>query len=310
MQFIGDRLLEINPRISTVIYQEDLNLPYLAVRHALGEISRDELASLRSRVRPTRRVLRYYEQVEWDEPRVGVSAAPQPGVAARLLSLGRQSLVYGLGPVVSRFASLFLLPLYTHYLQPGDYGRVETLTALVAVAVTIAQLGLVNALFRFALERQGEARAAVIRTALAATAVSGLVVATLAALATPIAAPHLLGPGEQSLWLLSCSRALDQPRVRADGRPLPRRAAPGALPRDHDRQRRGHRRALGRARDLALRQGVRPDRRQLRGHGGRARGGARSTAARCSTASSTGRCSARCSASVCRSCPRVSRSGA
>jgi O-antigen/teichoic acid export membrane protein len=131
--------------------------------------------------------------------------APPPSTAGRLLSLGRQSLVYGLGPVVSRFASLFLLPLYTHYLQPGDYGRVETLTALVAVGVTIAQLGLVNALFRFALERQGEARAAVIRTALAATAVSGLVMATVAALATPIAAPHLLGPGEQSLWLLSCA---------------------------------------------------------------------------------------------------------
>jgi hypothetical protein len=68
VQFIGDRLLEINPRISTVIYQEDLNLPYLAVRHALAEISRDELAGLASRVRTTRRVLRYYEQVEWDEP--------------------------------------------------------------------------------------------------------------------------------------------------------------------------------------------------------------------------------------------------
>src|SRR4051794_27868447 len=125
-------------------------------------------------------------------------------LSGRLLSLGRQSLVYGLGPVVSRFASLLLLPLYTHYLQPNDYGRVETLTALVAVGVTIAQLGLVNALFRFALERQGEARAAVIRTALAATAVSGVIVAAIAALATPIAAPHLLGHGEESLWLLSC----------------------------------------------------------------------------------------------------------
>ncbi len=68
VQFIGDRLLEINPRISTVMYQEDLNLPYLAVRHALGEISREELAALNARARPTRRVLRYYEQVEWDEP--------------------------------------------------------------------------------------------------------------------------------------------------------------------------------------------------------------------------------------------------
>jgi carbamoyl-phosphate synthase large subunit len=68
VQFIGDRLLEINPRISTVMYQEDLNLPYLAIRHALGEITREELAALHAVVRPTRRVLRYYEQVEWDEP--------------------------------------------------------------------------------------------------------------------------------------------------------------------------------------------------------------------------------------------------
>jgi O-antigen/teichoic acid export membrane protein len=121
------------------------------------------------------------------------------------MSLGRQSLIYGLGPVVSRFASLFLLPLYTHYLQTSDYGKVETLTALVAVGVTIAQLGLVNALFRFALERTGAAREAVIRTALATCAVSGLIFATVAALATPLAAPHLLGHGEQSLWLLSCA---------------------------------------------------------------------------------------------------------
>jgi O-antigen/teichoic acid export membrane protein len=133
-----------------------------------------------------------------------VSTPPPPSTAGRLLSLGRQSLIYGLGPVVARFASLLLLPLYTHYLTPADYGQVETLTALVAVAVTIAQLGMVNALFRFALERQGEARAAVIRTALATCAVSGLVVSTIAALLTPIAAPLLLGQGTESLWLLSC----------------------------------------------------------------------------------------------------------
>ncbi len=68
VQFIGGKLLEINPRISTVMYQEDLNLPYLAVRHALGELSVDELAALAPRVRTSRRVLRYYEQVEWDSP--------------------------------------------------------------------------------------------------------------------------------------------------------------------------------------------------------------------------------------------------
>src|SRR5947208_9171765 len=84
---------------------------------------------------------------------------PEPAsLAGRLSLLGKQSLVYGLGSVVSRFASLLLLPVYAAYLNPGDYGRVENLTALVAVAATISQLGMVNALFRFALERTGDAR--------------------------------------------------------------------------------------------------------------------------------------------------------
>jgi len=66
IQLVGERVIEINPRISTIVYQEDLNLPYLGVKRALGEISEDELASLRSRVRPGRTALRYFDQVEWD----------------------------------------------------------------------------------------------------------------------------------------------------------------------------------------------------------------------------------------------------
>jgi carbamoyl-phosphate synthase large subunit len=66
IQLVGGAVIEINPRISTIVYQEDLNLPYLGVKHALGEISEDELASLAARVRPTRRALRYFDQVEWD----------------------------------------------------------------------------------------------------------------------------------------------------------------------------------------------------------------------------------------------------
>jgi len=66
IQLVGDRVIEVNPRISTIVYQEDLNLPYLGVKHALGEITADELAALAERVRPSRRALRYFDQVEWD----------------------------------------------------------------------------------------------------------------------------------------------------------------------------------------------------------------------------------------------------
>ena len=66
IQLVGEHVIEINPRISTIVYQEDLNLPYLGVKRALGEVSDEELAVLRSRVRPGRTALRYFDQVEWD----------------------------------------------------------------------------------------------------------------------------------------------------------------------------------------------------------------------------------------------------
>ena len=66
IQLVGEHVIEINPRISTVVYQEDLNLPYLGVKRALGEVSDDELRALGPRVRPGRTALRYFDQLEWD----------------------------------------------------------------------------------------------------------------------------------------------------------------------------------------------------------------------------------------------------
>jgi carbamoyl-phosphate synthase large subunit len=67
IQLVGDHVIEINPRISTIVYQEDLNLPYLGIKSALGEVTHEELALLSARVRTSRRALRYFDQVEWDE---------------------------------------------------------------------------------------------------------------------------------------------------------------------------------------------------------------------------------------------------
>ncbi len=66
IQLVGDHVIEVNPRISTIVYQEDLNIPYLGVKRALGELSDDELASYASRIRPGRTALRYFDQLEWD----------------------------------------------------------------------------------------------------------------------------------------------------------------------------------------------------------------------------------------------------
>jgi carbamoyl-phosphate synthase large subunit len=67
VQWIGGKLLEINPRVSTFVYQEDFIIPYLGIKYALGELDAAGVALAQSRVRFSRRSVRYYDQVFWDE---------------------------------------------------------------------------------------------------------------------------------------------------------------------------------------------------------------------------------------------------
>jgi hypothetical protein len=63
LQFIEDKIIEINPRPSTYIYQRNLNEPYLAIKLALGEISENEIRQYQENVEYGRRMIRYMDQV-------------------------------------------------------------------------------------------------------------------------------------------------------------------------------------------------------------------------------------------------------
>jgi O-antigen/teichoic acid export membrane protein len=70
-------------------------------------------------------------------------------LAFQLRRLARHSAIYGLGGLVSRILATLLLPLYTHYLPPDAYGRVEIVTAATAVLAIALQMGIASAFFRF-----------------------------------------------------------------------------------------------------------------------------------------------------------------
>jgi O-antigen/teichoic acid export membrane protein len=116
-------------------------------------------------------------------------------LAHELRRLGRHSAVYGLGGLVSRILATLLLPLYTHYLPPGSYGRVEIITAATAVLAILLQMGISSAFFRFYFDAKEDAtRLVVVRTSFwftMGTATLGLVVGLV--FAAPIA--HVLGLG-------------------------------------------------------------------------------------------------------------------
>jgi O-antigen/teichoic acid export membrane protein len=102
--------------------------------------------------------------------------------------LAKHSAVYGAGGIASRVIAVLLLPLYTRYLSPADYGALETLLALSVVLTILLRLGITNAFFRFYFDSPAdEHRLRVIRTSFwftMGTATLGLVAGV--ALAGPI----------------------------------------------------------------------------------------------------------------------------
>jgi O-antigen/teichoic acid export membrane protein len=131
-------------------------------------------------------------------------------LSGQLKRLGKHSVIYGLGGLVSRILAVFLLPLYTRYLSTSDYGQIETLIALVTVLTIILQFGISSAFFRFYFDADDAAgRRLVLRTSFWFTmtmATLGLVV--VFSLATPLAqwlfgdagAANLVRASAVALW--------------------------------------------------------------------------------------------------------------
>lgn len=67
----------------------------------------------------------------------------------RLKEMAKDSVVYGMSQVLTQLIGFLLLPLYTHYLSPNDYGVLAMLSLLPLLFPTLVNLGLNNAVFRF-----------------------------------------------------------------------------------------------------------------------------------------------------------------
>jgi O-antigen/teichoic acid export membrane protein len=122
-------------------------------------------------------------------------------LSAQVKRLGKHTAVYGLGGLVSRILAVLLLPLYTSYLGPRGFGKIETVVAFTTVLVIVLRMGISSAFFRFYFDSKDEARRTlVVRTSFWFTmtmATAGLIAGWL--LATPLA--HALRLGDDP-WLV------------------------------------------------------------------------------------------------------------
>ena len=61
----------------------------------------------------------------------------------------RHSMVYGLGTVLAKAIGFLMLPLYTHYLSPRDYGILEILDMTISLIGMFLNMGITAALLRY-----------------------------------------------------------------------------------------------------------------------------------------------------------------
>src|SRR5712691_5754579 len=97
----------------------------------------------------------------------GPVTAPAPSIRR----LGRDTLVYGLGAVLARAVSFLMLPVYTRYLRPEDYGTLQILQMVQDLTAIVLSAGAVQGVLRFYFKTHDpEERNRLITTALATLA--------------------------------------------------------------------------------------------------------------------------------------------
>lgn len=130
------------------------------------------------------------------------------GSGAKIIS---HSSIYLLGSILQRGVSFIMLPIYTRFLTPADYGIIELLTLAVDLVGLIFGLRIAQAIFRYYSIYQGKARDRVVTTALFLVAgCSSVGVALLVTLSGPVAGLTFADPALAGLLSLFALTLLGQ----------------------------------------------------------------------------------------------------
>lgn len=73
----------------------------------------------------------------------------QQSVAKEIRTAVRHSAVYGFGAMLVKAIGFFMLPVYTHYLRPEDYGVLEILDLSMSLLGMVLNMGMTAALLRY-----------------------------------------------------------------------------------------------------------------------------------------------------------------
>lgn len=70
--------------------------------------------------------------------------------------LFKNTIIFALGNFASKFITFFLIPLYTNFLTTDEYGTIDLLTVLCTMIIPIVTLNIIEAIIRFALDKNAD----------------------------------------------------------------------------------------------------------------------------------------------------------
>ena len=119
---------------------------------------------------------------------------------AGIRSLVKHSTIYGMGSLLSKLLGFLLLPIYTRYLTPADYGILSLLFIMGSVADILVRVGLGSAIFREVIYR-GSDESQVESTALYFLAAESALFFGIFLFLSPLVSRLIFGSPTYARWL-------------------------------------------------------------------------------------------------------------
>lgn len=115
----------------------------------------------------------------------------------------KHSFIYGMGGVLVKLLGFLLLPFYTHYLGPRDYGVLELLDTSMSLLGMFLNMGMMAALLRYyGAAQTDDERRNVVGTVFVFTVSTGLLVFALGVTVRPTVSRLIFGPTVPATYLL------------------------------------------------------------------------------------------------------------
>ena len=143
-------------------------------------------------------------------------------------SLGKNSLIYGFGHILTRLVTFFLLPLYTHVFTPEEYGVVSLAYAFMGFTMIFYRYGMDTALLKYAVQKKDQERGEYISTIYGIQVITSIVFSSILFVSREIIAKIVLGVDKpewiavlSGVLLLDALWNLPVLLLRAEEKPIP-----------------------------------------------------------------------------------------